>query len=271
MLHNLDSGLSAAEGARLALVELDERACRGRGRLACARRRRRSAAAGARRLRRGRRARRARPAAVDLHARDGPARRRAALPARARRALAARRGVDRAGALRERPPARPAARPRARLGQRRLAAGAARVPPRRAARPRTDLLRARTARPGVAHHVPRARHAARHDRRDGAPAAARARRRDRDDRGPGARPRSTASPRSPDRLRSRWQAPEPGPRSPRRSAPSTSRTIPSAPRFASPPARRRDSRAPSGTPCTDRLELDRAEVARTAPCSSSSA
>ena len=63
-----------------------------------------------------RRARGARPAARAVDARDGPARRRPALPPRARRALAARRGLGRAGALRERPPARPPARPRSRLG-----------------------------------------------------------------------------------------------------------------------------------------------------------
>ena len=57
--------------------------------------------------------------------------------------------------------ARAAARARARLGQRRLAARAARLRAGRPARPRPDLLRARPAPARLADRLPRPRHAAR--------------------------------------------------------------------------------------------------------------
>ena len=89
---------------------------------------------------------------------------------------APRRGVGRAGALRERVPARPAARPRPRLGRRARPARGPRVGSGRPARSRADLLRARPSRLRLANHVSRRRHAARHARRRGAAAAARDRR-----------------------------------------------------------------------------------------------
>ena len=180
MLLHLEAGVSAAEGARLALLEPadpapgDAPANTAPGALS------RAAALGARSLRRRGCACGLRQPARHLRGRDRAARCRAALSPRARRALGARRGVDRPGALRQLAAARPAARPRARLGQRGVAARAARLRAGRPARPRADLLRARPAPPRLAHRVPGAGHTAGHARRDGAPARAGARRPDGD-------------------------------------------------------------------------------------------